>query len=80
MIYYVDEWGLLVPKNEGVKLQYVKEVYFDYDGLVWNLKAKSEEEMVDQVNAYFDHVLETFKILGSPNSEGVKSPSQTAGK
>ncbi len=68
MIYFVDEWGLLAPKDEGVKLKFTRVVYFDCDGLIWRIDSEAEEEMLDEVNAYFDYVLQTFKILGSPNS------------
>ena len=63
LIYYVVDWILLVPAGEGPDLKYVREVYFDYDGLIWKLKATSEFEMVDQVKADFEHILETFQIL-----------------
>ena len=63
LIYYLVDWLLPVPTGEGPGLKYVREVYFDYDGLIWWLEAISELEMVDQVKADFEHLLETFQIL-----------------
>lgn len=80
IIYEWDGRGL-VPRDEPVKLYYVNDVFFDYDGLIWEIKSEARtEEMVDEVNTYFDHLLQTFKILGNPNSDRVKSSSPTAEK
>lgn len=43
--------------------RYIWEVYFDYNGLIWNMSAFSEESMVESVGADFEHLLTTFKIL-----------------
>lgn len=63
LIAYVVDWFLPVSKGEGPLLQYHKAVYFDYNGLIWTIEATSEMEMVDQVNADFDHIVQTFKII-----------------
>lgn len=64
MIVYETDWSLF-----GTKLQYVRMVLFDYDGLIWRITGKAEMELVDQMKADFDHVLETFKILGKREPE-----------
>ena len=63
------DWFLPRPKDEGAKLKYIKEVYFDYTGLIWNIEGEAEMEMVDQLKADFDHILESFKILGKSEPE-----------
>lgn len=65
MIVYVVDWFL--PRPQEVK--YIKSVYFDYDGLIWNIEGEAEMEMVDQMKADFDYILETFKILGKREPE-----------
>jgi len=63
LIAYVVDWFLPVPGDDGPLLKYVRAVYFDHNGLVWWIEAECELEMVDQVKADFEHILETFQIL-----------------
>jgi hypothetical protein len=46
-----------------ILLRIAREVYFDYDGLIWNLVIKSDEDRADVAEADFEHLLETFQIL-----------------
>jgi hypothetical protein len=50
-----DSWVILI--------RIAREVYFDYDGLIWNLVIKSDEDRADVAEADFEHLLETFQIL-----------------
>jgi hypothetical protein len=63
LIAYVIDWFLPFAEGEGPKLQYHRAVYFDYNGLIWTIEATTEMEMVDQVKADFEHIIETFEIL-----------------
>jgi hypothetical protein len=38
-------------------------VFFDYNGLVWSIKARGNQEIREELKADFDHIVETFKIL-----------------
>ena len=40
-----------------------KEIYLDHDGLIWNIAAISNQEVVDKDDIHFLHMLETFKFL-----------------
>ena len=63
LIAYVVDWFIPIPRGEGPLLQYHRAVYFDYNGLIWEIEAECEIEMVDQVKADFEHILETFRFL-----------------
>jgi hypothetical protein len=63
LIYYVTDWVGLFPSTEGPKLEYIKQVFFDYDGLIWNIKAMSRMEIDHRVMDDFEHLIETFQIL-----------------
>jgi hypothetical protein len=41
----------------------VREVFFVFDGLLWNIGIYSDESEADQAKVDFDHILQTFKIL-----------------
>ena len=60
----MTDWVGLFPSTEGLKLEYRRVVYFDYDGLIWNIEAMSRMEMNHRVMNDFEHLLETFQILG----------------
>lgn len=62
IIAFVIDWFLPFGE-EWPDLQYHRRVYFDFDGLIWTITAMSEMEMVNQVKADFEHILETFQIL-----------------
>jgi hypothetical protein len=44
---------------------HVRDVYFEYGGLIWIIQVTSSpiQNEVDQAKADFEHVLQTFKIL-----------------
>jgi hypothetical protein len=68
----IYEWDgrVLAPRDEPLRLYRVQKVIFDFDGLIWAIEAEARtEDLVDEVNTYFEHVLQTFKILGTPNSQ-----------
>ena len=50
-----DPWVLL--------LRIAREVYFDYNGLIWNIVIESDEDRAEVAKADFEHLLETFQIL-----------------
>jgi hypothetical protein len=50
-----DSWVILI--------RIAREVYFDYDDLIWNLVIESDEDRADVAEADFEHLLETFQIL-----------------
>ncbi len=41
----------------------IREVYFDYDGVIWYIEFDSHMDRAEQSKADFEHVLQTFKIL-----------------
>jgi hypothetical protein len=45
------------------ELRITREVYFNYDGLIWNIQIDSDESVAEQAKADFEHLLKTFKIL-----------------
>lgn len=40
-----------------------RNIYFDRGGIVWNIREESNLEVAKVHNVYFEHMLETFKIL-----------------
>jgi hypothetical protein len=50
-----DPWVILI--------RIAREVYFDYNGLIWKLAIESDEDRADVAEADFEHLLETFQIL-----------------
>ncbi len=54
-----------VPRGGNLGLGPVvsREVYFDHDGLIWEIDLTSKEGIADTVKGEFEHVLQTFKIL-----------------
>lgn len=62
--YSVGSLIPLSPASEGdMPEKYGWVVYFDHAGLIWRIEAESEVAMADQVQADFEHILQTFKIL-----------------
>ena len=56
----------LIPEAPASSLEVMKvtrSVYFDYDGFIWNLVIESDEDRVEEAEADFEHLLETFQIL-----------------
>jgi len=55
------------PQETNPYEQIVKEVWFDYDGFVWQIYfiygPEYDEEDTEEVGTYFDHIIETFRIL-----------------
>jgi hypothetical protein len=63
MIEYLTDKLMPIPVEDGKNLEYSREVYFDYNGMVWSINATSNEDIRDQVIAEFNHIIETFRIL-----------------
>jgi hypothetical protein len=63
IITYLVDRLMPIPVENGKKLEYVRAVYFDYDGLLWVIEVKCKEEISQQVKADFDHIIQSFKIL-----------------
>jgi hypothetical protein len=61
VVYLVDSLIAWFTGSEG--LEYNRAVYFEYDGLIWVIEAKCDEDMMDQINADFEHIIETFTII-----------------
>ena len=55
--------GHTIAVQDAKNLQFCKEIYLDYNGLIWRMTAKCDQDMADQVKADFDHILQTFKLL-----------------
>jgi hypothetical protein len=65
LIYY---WDMGVPEypedpDPGPIPTVMRKVYFDYDNLIWELSIRSNQAIVEEANAIFEHMLETFQIL-----------------
>ncbi len=67
IIYYQVDSYEFAPKGSYPRLRYIRAAYWDDGGLIWMLTAtsvaSSEDALVDQTNADFEHILQTFKIL-----------------
>ena len=62
--YYAVDAYFPYPKEGDLKLEYVREVYFDYGGYIWNIEGTAHgTDVLDQIKADFDHIIQTFKIL-----------------
>ena len=62
VVYLVDKL-MPIPVEDGKNLTYVRAAYFDYNDLVWEIEAKCNQDIQDEVTGYFNHVIETFEIL-----------------
>jgi len=49
------------PKE--TKPMFSRHVYFDHGGLIWGISMTSIEKMAEETEQYFEHLLETFRIL-----------------
>jgi hypothetical protein len=63
MVAYLVDKLMPIPREDGQRLEYNRAVYFEYDGLIWLIEAKCNQEIMDQVRADFEHIVETFTIL-----------------
>jgi hypothetical protein len=63
MIVYLVDKLMPIPREDGKNLEYVRAVFFDYNNLTWEIEAKCNQEIQDQVKADFDHIIQTFVIL-----------------
>ncbi|MFC1951806.1 hypothetical protein ACFLYI_02040, partial [Chloroflexota bacterium] len=59
-----------LPRDIGVgrdteELEFIiqREIYFVYDGLIWNVGEESNIDVAEAHKVHFEHMLETFKIL-----------------
>ena len=66
----IARYPLKVAGIEGEFVEYFAAnehkcaVYFDYNGLIWSIEAKSRGDYdCTKIKADFDHILQTFKIL-----------------
>jgi len=63
MIEYLVDKLMPIPVEDSKNLEYFRVVYFDYNGLIWVIEAKCDQEIREQVRADFDHIIQTFIIL-----------------
>jgi hypothetical protein len=63
MVAYLVDKLMPIPVEDGENLEYVCAVYFDYNNFTWKIEAKCNQDMMDEVRADFDHIVETFTIL-----------------
>jgi hypothetical protein len=54
---------LLVGPNDTPVSEITWEVYFDHGGLIYNLHMSADQDIADEAEADFEHILETFKFL-----------------
>ncbi len=54
----LDTVGFFTPHNRQMRL-----VAFDYAGFVWQIQMFVFEEEAEETQPYFEHLLQTFKIL-----------------
>lgn len=56
----------ILPIDRGLTeppFEVLREVYFDYNGLIWRIDIRSDSTTAEEDKADFEHVLQTFKIL-----------------
>lgn len=63
MVVYLVDKLMPIPVEDGENLEYVRALYFDYDGLLWEIRAKCDQNIKEQVEADFEHIAQSFKIL-----------------
>ena len=54
------------PIDRGLKeppFEVWREVFFDYNGLIWEIEMRSDSSTAEEDKADFEHILQTFKIL-----------------
>ena len=59
---FITEYTENLPQYD-ITSKYQKMAYFDYNGRLWDIAVYSERGDSEQVNALFNHVIETFKLL-----------------
>jgi hypothetical protein len=60
--YFVDKL-MPIPKEDGKNLEYVCAIFFDYNGLIWEIRARGDQEIREELKTDFDNIVETFTIL-----------------
>jgi hypothetical protein len=53
IVYLVDKL-MPIPIEDGKNLWYIRIVYFDYNDLTWRLEMKCNQDIQDEVTAYFN--------------------------
>lgn len=62
--YYTETSDINHDLPDAVPIEMVyKAVYFDYNGLIWEINMLSALADIETNQAHFDHILETFKFL-----------------
>jgi hypothetical protein len=64
LIEYLVDRLMPIPVEDGKNLDYFCAVYFDYNGLTWEIEAQCIQEIREQVKADFDFIIQSFKIIG----------------
>jgi hypothetical protein len=65
IVYYYDR-GVYYPEEpvqEPIPTV-MRKVYFDHSGLIWSISIRSNQAAAETAQADFEHLLETFQILG----------------
>ena len=63
MVAYLVDKLMPIPREDGQRLAYCRVVFFEHDGLIWEIEAECHQEIMDEVRADFEHIVETFTIL-----------------
>lgn len=66
LIAYILDWTIPFAVKDGPQLKYKRIVALDYGGYIWVIEAMADTDMVEQVKADFDHIVQTFEILDNP--------------
>ncbi len=54
------------PIDRGLKeppFEVWRKVFFDYNGLIWQIDIRSASSTAEEDKADFEHIVKTFKIL-----------------
>jgi len=66
-IVYYRTSHLAEPTNPGIPMVrtpvIVRKVFFDYKNQIWRISVMGHESLADIINADFEHIVQTFKIL-----------------
>lgn len=63
MVEYLVDRLMPIPVEDGKNLDYVCAVYFDYYGLLWEIRAECIQEMKAQILVDFHYIIQSFKII-----------------
>ncbi len=63
IVYSYTSFPELVYHKDTKVSVTVREVYFDYGGLIWEISISSNTSTAEAANVHFEHILQTFKIL-----------------